>query len=49
MKKNDVSNKSAGKGDKPRPVNKKTYDVNYSKINWGKPSELDLNKHIQLK
>lgn len=25
---------SAGKGDKPRPVIKKTYDTNYDKIVW---------------
>lgn len=25
---------SAGKGDKPRPVDKKTYDTNYDKIVW---------------
>lgn len=25
---------SAGKGDKPRPVNKKQYDKNFEKINW---------------
>jgi hypothetical protein len=25
---------SAGKGDKPRPVDKKTYDVNYDNITW---------------
>jgi hypothetical protein len=25
---------SAGKGDKPRPVNKKNYDSNFDKIEW---------------
>lgn len=25
---------SAGKGDKPRPVNKKTFDNNFDKISW---------------
>jgi len=25
---------SAGKGDKPRPVNKARYDVNFTAINW---------------
>jgi hypothetical protein len=25
---------SAGKGDRPRPVNKARYDVNYQAINW---------------
>lgn len=29
---------SAGKGDKPRPVDKKTFDNNFDKISW-KPSE----------
>lgn len=28
-------NNSAGKGDSPRPVNKKIYNSNYDKINWG--------------
>lgn len=27
---------SAGKGDKPRPVNKKVYDKNFQEINWQK-------------
>lgn len=31
MKSNDSG---AGKGDSPRPINKKIYDSNYSKINW---------------
>lgn len=25
---------SAGKGDKPRPVNKTRYDANFAAINW---------------
>jgi len=25
---------SAGKGDKPRPVDKKIFDDNFDKINW---------------
>ena len=25
---------SAGKGDKPRPVNKTRYDMNFTAINW---------------
>jgi hypothetical protein len=25
---------SAGKGDKPRPVDKKRYDSNYAEISW---------------
>jgi hypothetical protein len=24
----------AGKGDKPRPINKNTYDQNFDKITW---------------
>lgn len=28
------SNNSAGKGDRPRPTNKKQYDSNYDAINW---------------
>lgn len=39
MNSTDKSNKSAGKGDSPRPVDKKTYDENYSKINWKKSKE----------
>jgi hypothetical protein len=27
-------NNQAGKGDKPRPVNKPTFDANYEHINW---------------
>ena len=30
---------SAGKGDTPRPVDKKTYDKNYDKIKWGEKKE----------
>jgi hypothetical protein len=26
----------AGKGDKPRPVNKKTYNENFDQINWSR-------------
>lgn len=36
----------AGKGDKPRPINKKTYDFNFEKINWN--SNLK-NKPINVK
>ena len=32
---------SAGKGDKPRPVDKKVYDKNFEEINWQK------NKKVQ--
>ena len=29
-------NKGAGKGDKPRSVDKKVYDKNFQEINWQK-------------
>jgi hypothetical protein len=32
---------SAGKGDKPRPVDNKVYDKNFEEINWQK------NKKVQ--
>lgn len=31
-----MSKNQAGKGDKPRPVNKETYNANYDSINWHK-------------
>lgn len=37
---------SAGKGDKPRPVNKKKFNVNYDEIKWKK--EID-KKEIKNK
>ena len=30
-----MNNNQAGKGDKPRPVDKKQYDTNYDRIKWG--------------
>ena len=30
-----MKSNGAGKGDKPRPVNKKVYNSNYDNINWG--------------
>jgi hypothetical protein len=30
---------SAGKGDKPRPVDKSKYNSNYDAINWSKKSD----------
>ena len=30
---------SAGKGDKQRPTDKKKYNDNYDKIDWGKKKE----------
>jgi len=34
-----MNNKQAGKGDKPRPVNKTVYDKNYEEINWHRKSK----------
>jgi hypothetical protein len=31
-------NNQAGKGDKPRPVDKKEFDSNFDKIKWTKTS-----------
>ena len=31
---------SAGKGDKPRPVDKKVYDKNFQEIDWGKNKKM---------
>jgi hypothetical protein len=31
---------SAGKGDKPRPVDKKVYDKNFQEINWQKNKKM---------
>jgi hypothetical protein len=31
---------SAGKGDKPRPVNIKVYGENFKEINWGKTKKV---------
>ena len=31
---------SAGKGDKPRPVDKKQYDKNHDRINWNKKKKV---------
>lgn len=33
------NNNQAGKGDKPRPVNKKQYNDNYDCINWHRPKK----------
>lgn len=36
---------SAGKGDKPRPVDKKTFDKNFDDIKWNKePIKNQKNK-----
>ena len=34
-----MSNKQAGKGDKPRPVNKQKYNENFDLIDWNKSNE----------
>jgi hypothetical protein len=34
-----MKNNAAGKGDKPRPVNKKVYNSNFDKINWGEKKD----------
>lgn len=36
---------SAGKGDKPRPVDKKEYDDNYDQIVWNKQE----NQKVEVK
>lgn len=33
-----MSNNQAGKGDKPRPINKKQFDENFDDIEWKKGS-----------
>jgi hypothetical protein len=38
---------SAGKGDKPRPIDKKTYDTNYDKIVW--KNEKNDATHVRKK
>jgi hypothetical protein len=38
---------SAGKGDRPRPVDKARYDSNYERINWGKSPRRDSEKTEQ--
>jgi hypothetical protein len=38
----------AGKGDKPRPINKKVYDKNYKIINWSNTKN-DSKNIIQRK
>ena len=35
---------SAGKGDRPRPVNKAQYDANYQRIDWSKGRRRDDGK-----
>lgn len=38
------NNSQAGKGDKPRPTNKKTFDNNYDKIVWKSSNLLPTSK-----
>jgi hypothetical protein len=37
----------AGKGDKPRPVNKKTYNENFDQINWNRNDKSKNNIEIK--
>jgi len=34
-----MKSNNAGKGDQPRPVNKKIYNSNFDKINWGEKKD----------
>jgi len=36
---------SAGKGDKPRPINKEQFDSNFDKIKWNQKE----NKNVEIK
>jgi hypothetical protein len=38
----------AGKGDKPRPVNKKTYNENFDQINWNRNDNQKNDTEIKL-
>jgi len=38
---------SAGKGDRPRPVDKAQYNSNYERINWGKSPRRETEKAEQ--
>lgn len=39
-----MSKNQAGKGDKPRPVNKQTYNENFDLIDWSKkPTSQESN------
>ncbi|MBT3291576.1 MAG: hypothetical protein HN380_29805 [Victivallales bacterium] len=38
---------SAGKGDRPRPVDKAQYDSNYERISWGKSPRRETEKTEQ--
>jgi len=38
---------SAGKGDRPRPVDKAHYDSNYERINWRKSPRRESEKPEQ--
>ena len=42
-----MSNNQAGKGSKPRPVNKKQYDKNFDSINWGNKKPDEKNNSIK--
>ena len=40
---NNTNLNNAGKGDKPLPVNKTKYDIQFSKINWKHKSNTNTN------
>ena len=35
-----------GKGDRPRPVNRKLWDENWAKIKWEEPQEEDIIQEL---
>lgn len=41
--------KQAGKGSRPRPVNKNEYNKNFDSINWGKPKTKDKELESRIK
>lgn len=49
---NTYNTNGAGKGDSPRPINKKIYDEKFSKINWKstqKSKQINIIIHDQTK
>ena len=38
---------NAGKGDKPRPVDKKLFDKNFEQINWQKKDSSNLVRTVK--
>jgi hypothetical protein len=43
-----MNNSQAGKGDKPRPVNKVKYNSNYDEIDWNKSSLNSVVKEVKV-